>query len=1014
MPIADDWDFNFAAKIISHIDGVLSYDGGTGTQPPVGAMVRGTTSNAIGKILARTGTVTAGTVTLTNTLGRFQDNESLVHLSTLNFDGVGNGGFVVGDTLAGATSAATILVRFIEYNLTDTVGAGVVFGDLAGGPFTDNESLNISGGPSGVALADGAGVDNSAAFSSLVNGTLAVPGTANTNNSVIIHYDTGTIAIPDDAHIADAVTGAEGYAQRVYGALVNGSVRVVDSDTTGGAWTNGNALRILDVVFYDSLVTGKVFSEGDVIRGLAGATVTASGRVLSVIDDGDNTGKLILANFSGTFGGTDDIAVRQVDDSYEKFAEVEAATDTFLNAANLNLPFGVRTSQRIDQGGIYAPGSLNVVRSSNALYSYAMDLFDELSQLDDASPLDGNVRDQLYTILNDYVIPDLSFRFLEKGSFRDSGNNNVFTNYQTTGAIADIGDNGFLYNVANPTGQPDMYIEQDGIVRRQDWLEGNLDVLIKVRTSTNPRYINPAVAALGQLINDGFVTVHVRPYTRTYDSNEVRQIGGIAVVALGNARDLNNTTGQYRAAFTSGTGTPFQVGEEFTTTSGKRGQITFSDAGATGNIEYSLLSEVQLVNTDVITGSVTGASATVATPTNLVAGYNANIRVMVVQRRFTGGTTAGVFTLGELVTQTGTGATGYFMADDGGTIYVEESAGTFNGTGLLTGAVSAATNNPSATAAFSSVPKDIGGGVGDKNYTAVTSGNITGANPRPVAEVYEWWKFLLRKESLIGIKRVGLTSADTVEGRIYRKLQPAFAEVRGASAFGAKAGALVIGAQGMFLEKFTLAADDLRNIQLIDNEGDTYDPPNLQVMRIINLFSGARGAIYRTTGAGQTTILRNEFSVGTVGAGNNQAADSTILLGAGTRAVSPLPNDVPDTGILRILDPNDTGDYLRIVYSDVDRVANRFTLQAGIGQDTIGAVTGGSDLTFGDNAHVVFIERESVGVEVANTIQYVADIPLFVVARIKGRKPFSAGATFGATGVSVGAVLGNDDVVDLP
>ena len=46
---------------------------------------------------------------------------------------------------------------------------------------------------------------------------------------------------------------------------------------------------------------------------------------------------------------------------------------------------------------------------------------------------------ELYTILNDYIIPDLSIRFLEKGSSKDSGNNNVFNNLQSTGAIADIG-----------------------------------------------------------------------------------------------------------------------------------------------------------------------------------------------------------------------------------------------------------------------------------------------------------------------------------------------------------------------------------------------------------------------------------------------------------------------------------------------------------------------------------------------------------------------------------------------
>ena len=1006
MAISDDWDFNFAAKTISHIDGILSYDGGSGTQPAVGQMVIGNTSGAVGKILARTGTVASGTLTLTNVVGLFADNEDLDVMSELMFDGVLNGGFQVGDTLQGATSSSTIVVKFIEYNIDGVSGHGKVFGTAMSAAFTNNENLNIVGGQTDVADADGTGTDNDAILTALVNGTLAVPGTTNTNNCVIVHYDGGTIAIPEDAHVADATTGAQGYAQRVFGSTSIGSVRVADSDTTGGAWTNNNALRLKDCLYYDTLVAGKVFSVGDVIKGHSSLAV---GRVLAVIDDGDSTGKLILAGQSGSFVDTDNIQVKQTDDSYVTYAGVENSTNRYLDAATINTPAGVRNTQRADQGGIFAPGSLNIIRSANALYTYAQDLFDELAQLDDDPPLDGNVRDQLYTVLNSFIIPDLSFRFLEKGSFKDSTNDNIFTNYQTTGAIADIGSHGFFYNSTNPTPQPDIYIEQNSVVRRQDWLEGHLNVLVKVKTSTDPKYINPTVNALGQLINGGAVTVHMRPYSRTYDSNEVTQLGGIAVVALGNDKDLNNTTGQYTVAYSSGTGTPFTVGEEITTTGGKRGVVRSSTSGATGTVTFDLKSSSQFVNTDVVTGAVSGAVATFAAPTNLVAGYGTNIKVMVTQRRFTGGSTTGTFVIGETVTQTGTSATGYVMEDDAGTIYVEQVSGTFNGTGLLTGGVSGATNTPTGTALYSTVPKDIGGGVGDKNYTAVTSGNITGASARPVLEVYEWWKFLLRAESTTGIKNPGAAFTSTTQGRIFRRLQSTYAEVRGASPFGKKAGSLVIGAQGMFIEKFTLDAADLRNIQLIDNLGDTYNPPNLQSLSITNLVSGVRASAYRSTGAGQTSILRNEFTVGAVGGGYNQSANSAILLAAGNRSVSPLPNDVPDSGVLRILDPNDTGNYLRFIYTSVNRTTNVFTLSA-----TIGSVTGSVDLTAADNAHVVLIEQQSSGASVTNTIQYVADIPLLVRARIKGKKPFQTTSSFGTTGAAVGAVLQSDEVVNLP
>ena len=1011
MTIANDWDFNYAAKVISHIDGVLSYNTGTGTQPAVGEYIIGATSGAIGKVLARTGTVASGTLTITNVVGLFVSGETLDLLSQVDFDGIGNGGFQVGDTIVDQVTGSMV-VKFIEYNIDGVAGHGTAYGNVMT-VFTNDSVIDISGGQAAVAVADGVGVDNDAAFDALVVGTLAVPGTANTNNSVILHYDGGTIAIPEDASLSDAITGAVGFAQNVVGSVTIGSIRLVDSDETGGLWTDGNVLRIEDVIYYDTLSAGKVFSAGDVLKGSISG---AEGRVLAVIDDGDDSGKLILAGQTGTWGDTDDIQVRQPDDTYVTYANVENTTDRYLDAATINTPNDLRDEQRADQGGIYGPGSLNVVRSANAFYSYAQDLFDELGQLDDDPALEGNVADQLYTILNDYVIPDLSLRFLEKGSFRDSGKNNIFVNIQTTGALADIGDHGFFYDASNPTPQPDMYVEQDGAVIRQDWLEGNLDILLKVKTSTVPAYINPSVEALGQLINGGAFTVHDRPYLRTFDSNEITAPGGgIAVVALGNAVDLNNTTGQYTAAYQSGASMPFTVGEEITTSDGKRGIIVTSDSGVTGNITYVLKSAAQLINTDTITGAVSGASADInGAPTNLVAGYVDDIRVMVIQRRFLGGTTSGTWVLGELVTQSVSGATGYFMEDDGGTIYLEEESGTFTGTNLLTGA-GGATNTPTSMAAFSTVPKDIGGGVGDKNYTAVVSADVTGADPRPVSEVYEWWKFATRKESVYQVNTAGGLFSAYTEGRIYRQLQTTFAETRGASPFGTKAGALVIGAQGVFIEKGTLDSGDLRNIQLIDNLGDTYDPPNLQVLALINLFTGVRAAAYRSTGVGNEDILRTEFDVGVVGSGNNQAANSTILVGANGRTISPLPNDVPDTGVLRILDPTNTGNYLRFIYDQVNRTTNIFTLEQGIGQNTIGDVTpGGVDLILDDPVHVVLIEEQASGATLNNTIQYVADIPLYIIARIKGKQPFKTTSTFGTGGASVGIVLNADDVVNLP
>ena len=1028
MPIADDWDLDLANGVLSHIDGILTVTAGTGTYPIVGDYVQGVTSGAIGKVLALTGTIGAGgTLTLTNVLGQFQNAaEDLDILAHMDFDGIGNGGFKVGDTITDAVSGS-LDVLFIEYNIDGVAGHGTAWG-TSFVAFTNDSALDVTGGASSVGLADGVGTA-AVTITADVSGGLAVPGTTNTNNSIIAHYDAGTIVVPEDARIESSTSGANGYAQRVHGDVATGSIRIIDSDTTGGAWTNNETLNILDVVFYDTLIAGKVFSVGDVIQAQDGTSPDVVGRVLAVIVDSSTTGKIILANFSGTRSADNNIYVLQDDDTYVQYASF-ANTTALLAAATLNLPSGVRDEQRgSDQGGINLAGSLNIVRSANAFYTFAQDTIDELADLDKEPPLDGNVRDQLYTVLvqedgSSYVIPDLSFRFLEKGAFKDSGNNNIFMNAQSAGVVADIGNHGFFYDSANPTPQPDIYVEKDGEAQRQDHLEGHIDILVKVKTSTDPAYIDPAVEALGQLIDGGAVTFHLRPYLRTYDTaEEIAPAGGQKAIFLSNANDLNNNTAQYSAVFI--TGGNLTLGEEATTTSGKRVVIVAATQSSSGTVTWVNKGATNLVNTDVITGVVSGNSVTInAVPTNLSAGYGTDVRVMVTQRKFTESVAPSTaFVLGELVTQTGTSATGYFMEYEAGTgdLYIEEESGTFNGTGVLTGANTSCTYTPATGAAWGNgttegVPKDIGGGVGDIDYLLVTSGDITRVvagtpvDAQTVQVIYEWWKFILARESVYEVNTPGGLFSDFTEGRLYRRAVPSFAEVRGASAFGAKAGTLVITAQGHFIDTGYIDTADIRSVQLVGNDGVSYDPPNLQSLILSGLVTGMRGAVYRSTGAGNFVILRNEFVVGALNP-NNRAADTTILIADGTRTGVPSPNDIPDVGTLMILDPQDSGNYLIFPYSSVDKTTGIFTLVSG----DIQAVTGsGNDLTPGDNVHCVFILDTSGGASLSNTIQYVSDIPLFAKARIKGKKPFRITGTFGSAGVNLGAAPQTDPVVNLP
>lgn len=1050
MPISDDWDFDYANKVLQHIDGVLSYDG-TGGQPSVGRYIRGTTSGATAKVIANTGDATSGTVTLTNVRGLFEDNETLEALDELTIDDVtsGNGGFEIGDTLTGNTSSDTIVVRAVDYNF-DGDGTGTVYGNLGGSaPYfqADEQVNNTTKSQNDVCDASAAATDRSSELTTcLVDGTLKVPGTENQNKSVIIHYDGGSQLIPEQAIVEDASTGALGLVEQQYGTSSVGSLRIVDYDYSGGVFTDGNTLRCTQVVFYDALVSGKVFSVGDVV---VGATSGATGRVIAVIDDGDDTGKLILADESGTWDHTtpDDIEVNEV-----KIAEVEI--DTFvLNCATLNLTEGIRTEQRptsvgggVAQGGIYpASYSLNIVRKLNSLYTLSQDTFDELLQMDDDEAMDAAVKGGAYTLVYDWRLEIGSERFLRRGGLTDTNSAEIWANPQSVGTQNKITSTAFLLDSTKTYRQPQLYIEQDGAKIDSWWLEGQIDVLLKTKTRQDPRYINPNTPTLGQLIpggdpaQGGFYTVFNREYhVSTYDATEVDGSGGGAnTVALGTADDRaadRNPDGTHTMNWNSGSGATLLVGEEFYTspTGGNGAKVGLvvaqtGDAGATGTLEYVLKSGSQFIDTEACTGLISGKTFNVnGAPANKVAGYgydgtDGDIRFNVVDIAATpsGGTgITGTFYPGEKVTQASTGATGYVVYANTTTdvLYLEVASGTFSGDNDITGSESSAVWDAGTGATYPSASTfnaDLNNGEGAQPYCGSVSGDCEGAGAETMQNVYQWSKYLSRQEEeTIVIGGPGTSDAGTV-GNIYRRQKDSYAEVKPGAPFGVFTGSLAF-AQGWFLDTDYIDSDDIRSFSVVDDNGITRSPPNLQSLVISGVDSGWRVSAYRSTGVGSTTILRHEFEVGAVGSGKNQAGDSAVLVQAGDRSVSPLPSDVPDSGVLRIESPNNTGNYIRMTYTSVDRTTNIFTLSGTIGSFLTAAGESSTDLVQTDDVHVCFLEEQATGSSVSNTMQYVSTINIVFKARLKGYKPFRSTTQFTSTGGTGGVVQTPDTIVDLP
>jgi hypothetical protein len=1113
MPIADDWDHDYPNTTLRHVDGVLSYDGGSIGQAVVGEYIYGVVTGAYGKVIARTGNDVSGTYTLTNEYGLFDDGEALEVLSELNFDSVANSGFKPGDQITGASSGSTLDVVVVEYNRVGD-GAGTMFGIAMSAAFTNLENLEKTSVPATtVAAAVGVGTDNDATNDSVVNGTLAVPGSA--NDSVIIHYDTGTVAIPEQAILEDATTGALGLVEQVTGVTATGSLRLVDHDT-GTAYGTGNQLRVTQVVAYDNLQAGEIFSVGKVV---VGGTSGATGRVLA-----DTGTELILADESDTW--VNDEQLELTDGTY--VADV-VNSNTTLNVAFANIPGGVRTEQRptsvggsVGQGGIYAAAtSLNIVRKLNSLYTLAQGTTDELLQLDDDEPMDAAFKGFAYSMLFDWLLEQGSDRFLRQGALIDTTGAEVWANTRTVGAQNKITDTAFLIDTTQTFRQPQLYIEQDDDKVDPWWLEGNIDILLRVRTRQDARYIAPTTPTLGQLIpggdpaiNGGYTVFNREFYTSTYDATEVDGSAGVVdTAALGTGSDTtNNDQGTHTMAWDNGSAATLLVGEEIFTVAGNNQKVGLvvaqtGDATAAGTVDYVLKSGAQFDDGDAVTAKVSGKTLDVDETggfdanNNLVAGFGNDIRygvvdiiadpvggtgiatgpficgegvlqqttlafgflveldkgatdalaieIPLVDVAAVGNGITGVFLPGEQVTQQTTLAVGtliyadatnntlYIRADEGSATFAstndidgDESGALWDSTGatypaigafaagndidgLTSGAVWDASGTPTYATAVS-FDADLNNGDGNQPYAGANSNDITGANTETVKNSYQYSKYLSRAEEIrIRIAGPG-TADDGTIGRFYRRMKDTYAEIKPGDPFGVYTGSMAF-AQGWFLNTTYVDAADIRAFSVIDDNGITRLPPNLQSLAITGVDVGWRVAAYRSTAPASTAILRTEFDIGVIGAGNNEDTDSTVLVGANTRTISPLPADVPDVGVLRILSPNGTGNYIRMTYSSVDRTNNIFTLTAAISTFLAAAgETSTTDLVLDDNCHVVFIEEQAAAATVTNTIQYVSDIPIVYKARLKGFKPFRSTGLFTNAGASLGVVQTEDTIVDLP
>ncbi len=256
---------------------------------------------------------------------------------------------------------------------------------------------------------------------------------------------------------------------------------------------------------------------------------------------------------------------------------------------------------------------------------------------------------------------------------------------------------------------------------------------------------------------------------------------------------------------------------------------------------------------------------------------------------------------------------------------------------------------------------DIGDGAGTKKYSIKID-----CNGERLADVYEVGMWATRDSSTSQLDNDGVTD----DGQEYISYNASWAPVVVAP-FGTFAGGKYFGARGVHF--VNLAAEDAQAFQLIDDNGDTRNPPNYQAFAMTGLTSGDRVSVYESKGALSTSVKKDQQA-----------------LVAGSNALNELEVDVA------IPSSTPTAGTIIVVADDGSEIAYAYTSYTG----SIYTVSISADVySGGQNCYVPFLYAEATG-DTVNDTTTIYTSPLNVVGRARkaGFIRFEAAGTFGATG----------------
>jgi hypothetical protein len=287
-------------------------------------------------------------------------------------------------------------------------------------------------------------------------------------------------------------------------------------------------------------------------------------------------------------------------------------------------------------------------------------------------------------------------------------------------------------------------------------------------------------------------------------------------------------------------------------------------------------------------------------------------------------------------------------------------------------------------AAVVTIDKDILDGNGDQPYNVVID-----MNGEYMDNMYEYTKAIMQRDSEFQcFPHDEINATETYQiGEEYIRADVDYTPVK-SRPLGSFAGGVFFGARGVYPED--MHPDDVRNYQVIDANGVTRDPPNLQSYVVTGLAIGDRVAIFPTTGD-NTIINKSQYSM------VNQVQGVPYV-----RIQEAIPADTPTSGVIRVIETATEQEDI-YDYTSYDTTTKTFFITGTTNKQYIST----------DKAYVPYMDVLADTTTESVQVVYVSNRYVVVRVRRKGIIPFEIKQEFTTTGMSQAAIRTTDSIVIL-